>query len=339
MTQQPDAAEPEKEKDKVSADEQVVAGPARLLALIAAGIGLVTYLVGFFTEIPLTNMLAGPLIVGGGLLAGASVLPKAAKALAPAAVVVATGALLLLQFVASVSASTALIIALVLALLQAAAAILAVLLDAGIVKAPAPRPSAPAGYGPYAGYPQGQGRDAGYYGAQQGYGQPPQYGQQPPGYGQQGAYGQPGYGQGQPGYGQPGYGPQPGAQQPAAQQPAAQPPVAQQAGAQQAPAQWGQQVPPPGQQPAQQQPGQQQPDQPAQPDQSSEPPTTAWYTGGTAKVRPSGPENGSPSEAVTEVRKQNAAATPPAGQAMHRKGDDEPRTQVIRPGAGEVDDR
>jgi hypothetical protein len=206
-----------------SSDAQLAPGPARLLALLAAGLGVVIYLVGFFGELALATLIIGPLLLGGGLLAGAAVLPKVGRVLLPAAVAIATGALLLLQLVATEVAPLVAIVALVLALLQVAAAVGAVLIDAGMVKAPARRPAAPqqgyppqyGGYGGQPGYgqPQGYGQypeqpgygQAGGYGAPPGYGQP--YGGPPPGYGQQPGYGAPqGYGQaygGQPGYGSP----------------------------------------------------------------------------------------------------------------------------------------
>ncbi|HYH31954.1 MAG TPA: DUF5336 domain-containing protein [Pseudonocardia sp.] len=187
---------------------QLAPGPARLLALVAAGLGLVVYLIGFL-DLGLATTFVGVLIVGGGLLAGAALLPKVGRVLVPAAVMVTTGTLLFLQMVTSGSTPTPVIIALVLAFLQTVAVIGAVLLDAGLVKAPAPRPSAPPGYGQpggYGQYPPGYGQQGGYgqYGASpQGYGQPGAYG-----YGQPGQYGQPGYGQ--QGYGAPGgYGQQP----------------------------------------------------------------------------------------------------------------------------------
>ena len=198
---------------------QLAPGPARMLVLAAAGLGLVIYVLGF-VDLGLANTLTGFLLLGGGLLAGAAVLPKVGRVLVPAAVGVVAGMLQQLQTVAGGGSSTTAIIALVLAFLQSVAVIGAVLLDAGLVKAPAPKPRAPQGYGQpggYGQYPQGYGQQSGYgqYGAQQGYGQQgygaPGYGQpgQP---GQPGQYGQPGYGQqGQQGYGAPGgYGqPQP----------------------------------------------------------------------------------------------------------------------------------
>jgi hypothetical protein len=174
---------------------QLAPGPARLLALATLGLGLVIYVLGF-VESGLSGSLIGFLLLGGGLLTGAALLPKVGRVLVPGAVTVVTGTLFLLQAVVPGGASNTAIVALVLALFQSVAVIGAVLLDAGLVKAPAPRPRAPQGYGQpggYGQYPPGYGQPGGYgYGPQQGYGAP--------GYGQPGQYGQ------QPGYGQPGYG-------------------------------------------------------------------------------------------------------------------------------------
>jgi hypothetical protein len=166
-----------------------------------AALGVVTYLLSF-VEAGLSGSLIGFLLLGGGLLAGAALLPKVGRVLVPATVIVVTGTLFLLQAVAQGGSSTTAIVALVLAFLQSAAAIGAVLLDSGLVKAPAPRPRAPQGYGQpggYGQYPPGYGQPGGYgqYGPQQGY---PQQGYGAPGYGQPGQYGQ------QQGYGQQGYG-------------------------------------------------------------------------------------------------------------------------------------
>jgi hypothetical protein len=202
-----------------STEPQLAPGPARLLALVAAGLGIVIYLIGFL-DLGLATTFIGVLLVGGGLLAGSALLPKVGRVLVPAAVMVTTGTLLFLQMVTSGSSPTPVIIALVLAFLQAIAVIGAVLLDAGLVKAPAPRASTPPGYGQpggYGQYPPGYGQP-GQYGQPGGYGQPGFGQQQPgygaPGYGQPGQYAQPGYGQqgyGAPGgYGQQPWGPAPG---------------------------------------------------------------------------------------------------------------------------------
>ena len=187
-------------------DGQLAPGPARLAVLAAAGLGILIYLLGFL-DLGFANSLVGALLLGGGLLAGAAVLPKTGRVVVPAAVVVTTGFLLFLQLVTDGGASATTIIALVLAFLQCVAAVGAVLLEGGLVKAPAPRPSTPSGYAQPPGYgsPQGYGQQGGYgqytpppgYGQQPGYAAPPGYGQYG---GQQGGYGQPGYGPG--GFGQ-----------------------------------------------------------------------------------------------------------------------------------------
>ncbi len=197
-----DAAPSSESTASAAEASQLAPGPARLLVLAAAGLGLVIYVLGF-VEVGLSGSLIGFLLLGGGLLAGAAVLPKVGRVLVPAAVIVVTGTLFLLQAVAEGGASTTAIIALVLALLESVAVIGAVLLDAGLVKAPAPRPRAPQGYGQpgaYGQYPPGYGQPGGYgqYGAQQ-QGYPQQGFGGPAGYGQPGQYGQ------QPGFGQPGY--------------------------------------------------------------------------------------------------------------------------------------
>jgi uncharacterized protein DUF5336 len=189
-------------------------GTARLLALAAAGLGLLVYLLGFFGggdssglsgafSAGLVALLIAPLMLVGGLLAGASVLPKAGRVLLPGAIIALTGALLLLQIVAAGDAPGVVVFALIVAVLEAAAAIVAYLMDAGII-------SAPAGAG-------GRRQPA----PQPGYGQPPGYGP-PGGYGGPPAYGPPstpglppafGGGGAQPGaapHAQPGWGPPPG---------------------------------------------------------------------------------------------------------------------------------
>lgn len=206
MTQQPPIGAP------TAADASAGRGPAqaRLLGLVAAGLGLVGYVVAFFSSTPLTLGVIGALLVGGGLLAGAAALPKITGVLAPAAVAIVTGTLLTLQAVVGGASNTTTIISLVLAFLQSVAAVGAVLLATGVVAAAVPRPRRPHGHG-----------QPGYGYGPQGYGQPG-YGQQQayPGHGQQQPY--PGYGQ-QPGYGQPGPGQQPTGQQAVGPPPAQQP--------------------------------------------------------------------------------------------------------------------
>lgn len=211
MTQQPESTTTAARKT-----HQLAPGPARLLVLGAAALVVVIYVLGFFDEFAFTANLAGGLVIGGGLLAGAAVLPKVGRVLVPAVVLLAVGTLQLLQLVTVTAGQefgdgpgAVQVIGLVLAFIALALAAGALLMDAGIIKAPVPRPATPPGYGqPYGG---GYGQQPGYGGQYGG------YGQQPPAYGQPGQ--QPGYGAG---YGQPGYG-QPGGQTPGAQPTGAQP--------------------------------------------------------------------------------------------------------------------
>ncbi|MBW0270820.1 hypothetical protein ATM97_07315 [Nocardia sp. MH4] len=228
-----------------------------ILTAATAGLGVLTFLLGF---LPFVG--AKPVTIGGttvssdetdsffayfggsatlsivllaGLLAGVSLLPKQ-KLLGAAAAAAVAGLFGVLALTFSVPEGAELefgaYIVIVFALLTAAAAIVAVLFELGIIKPPAPKPA----------QPQQQPGQYGQYGQQQGYGQQG-YGQ---GTGQQ-PYGQAGYGQGQTGgqyptqspYGQqsqpsvpqPSYG-QPGqqAQQPSYGQPQ-QSPYGQQYGA------------------------------------------------------------------------------------------------------------
>ena len=54
-----------------------------VLALAAAGLGLAVYLLGFFGDVSVTSSFGGPLLVGGGLLAGTAVLPQVGRVLVP----------------------------------------------------------------------------------------------------------------------------------------------------------------------------------------------------------------------------------------------------------------
>lgn len=187
------------------------AGPVRLLSLVAAALGIIVYLLGFFGEFRFSINLFGPFVLGGALLSGAAILPRTGRLLTAAAVVTATGGLMFLQLLAAGGAPTVGVIAGALAVVQTIVAVGALLLDIGVITAPAPRPARSAApYGQQGGFPQGYGQQGpGGYG-QQGYpGQPGQQGQ--PGYGQQppfgaqpqqfGPQGQPGFGA-QPGFGQ-----------------------------------------------------------------------------------------------------------------------------------------
>jgi hypothetical protein len=176
-----------------SDDGRLKKGPARLLASVAAGLAGVVYLLGFAASPGLGTLVAAPLVIGGGFLAGAATLPRSRRLLVPAAVVAVIGALLLLQvFVAEPLTTIIGVLTVVLAFLVAGAAVAAVLFDAGLVRLPAPTPQDRGGY-PGAGYP----------GYAQGYGYPQQYPGYPPpgqyggGYGRPGPYGGPGYGSGE----------------------------------------------------------------------------------------------------------------------------------------------
>lgn len=212
MTQQPEST-----STAARTDAQLAPGPARLLALGAAALAVVIYLLGFFDAIPFTTGTIGAMIIGGGFLAGAAVLPAVGRVLLPGVVLLLVGTLQLLQAVTSNAGSefgggtsAIWIVGLVLAFLAVALAAGALLMDAGIIKPPAPRQNAPAGYGQpgygQGGYPGQQGYGYGQPGYGPGYGQPPYGGQ--PGYGGQPPAGPPGYGQ-QGGYGQAPYGPAP----------------------------------------------------------------------------------------------------------------------------------
>jgi hypothetical protein len=164
---------------------------ALILPLVAAGLGLVAYLVAFADDVSgnVTYLLAA------GMLAGLSVLPSIPKGFVPVAAVLA-GVQTLLQLqgiIKSPSVQGLDIVLLIVALLETAAVVLAFLLAEGIVKFE-PKPA-----NPYAGQQQGQ---PGGWNPQSGafpqQGQHPQHGapqqapqQQAPGqFGQQQQFGQ-----------------------------------------------------------------------------------------------------------------------------------------------------
>ncbi|MEV6714238.1 DUF5336 domain-containing protein [Lentzea sp. NPDC051208] len=162
---------------------------ALILPLVAAGLGLVAYLVAFADDVSgnVTYLLAA------GLLAGLSVLPSTPKGFVPvAAVLAAVQMLLQLQgIIKSPSVQGLDIVLLIVALLETAAIVLAFLLAEGIVKFE-PKPA-----NPYAGQQQGQ---PGGWNPQSGafpqQGQHPQHGApqqqapQQPQFGQQQQFGQ-----------------------------------------------------------------------------------------------------------------------------------------------------
>jgi hypothetical protein len=111
-----------------------------------------------------------------GLLAGVSLLPKAKNFAAVVAAVASLGALLLIEDTIGASGrGWALWFAVAAGVLQAVLAIAAVLLDAGVITPPAPRPKYDQYYGQYGGY---YGQQQSPYG-QSGYGA--QYGGYPSG--------------------------------------------------------------------------------------------------------------------------------------------------------------
>lgn len=120
------------------------AGAARMLAVTAAGLAVLFYLLGFLGDVGIATGEVGILLIGGGLLVGASVLPQVGRVLLPGAVAVVVGMLVLLQIVASGGSSGLLVGALVVAFLEALAAVTAFLLDVGLVTPPVPRAAPPA---------------------------------------------------------------------------------------------------------------------------------------------------------------------------------------------------
>ncbi|MFE3546094.1 DUF5336 domain-containing protein [Nocardia sp. NPDC059177] len=215
-----------------------------LLTAAAAGLGVVTFLLGFAPFVGITLLKTtetasvfettgsgnATLVLLAALLAGLSLLPKQnVRGVAAAVAVAALAGIVVslikagdgteLQWGSFVMTALSLVVAVLL--------VLALLFDLGIIKAPAPKPAQPQQPGQYGQYGQQQYGQQGGYGQQQ-YGQPGGYGQPSTGgqfptqspYGQQSQPSvpqapQPSYGQ-QPG--QPSYGQQPGQQSPYGQQ-------------------------------------------------------------------------------------------------------------------------
>ena len=142
-----------------------------MLALGVAVLGLVQYFLGFSDTGDVG--LGGVFLLGGGLLAAMTALPKVPKTLPFAALFSVLGALYVLDTLIGMQTSPGIVtVILILGILQMAAAVVALLVEQGIVKAPAPKPAAPS-YGGQYGQP-----------GQQQYGQPgQQYGQQQSGHG------------------------------------------------------------------------------------------------------------------------------------------------------------
>ncbi|MGH3929463.1 MAG: DUF5336 domain-containing protein, partial [Pseudonocardiaceae bacterium] len=148
---------------------------AKILAIATGGLGLVIYFLSFGDDVGgYLRGLTGVLLLGGGLLAAASVLPKVPATLVPAAVAVATGTLFLLIDVAAgpplLGGGSAVpglaIVALILAFLELAAVVLALLMSVGLMNMPPrSRPLRPQSWEPQqsGGYP-GQAAPGGYPG-------------------------------------------------------------------------------------------------------------------------------------------------------------------------------
>ena len=182
---------------------------ARLLGLVAAGLGVLTLLLGFTTLAGSSNFFeaAGPfpylliVLLIGGLLAGLGSIPKLDSRTPVAAVLVVGGFLSLLVLIINlakrdeVDMAYGAYLVLLSALLLVVAAVGALLMETGLIAAQQRSARRGAGHPP-GGFGQGE---FGQTGAQGQYGQPSgsyAAGQQQGGYGEQGGYGA-GQGQGQ----------------------------------------------------------------------------------------------------------------------------------------------
>ncbi|GHG49759.1 MULTISPECIES: DUF5336 domain-containing protein [Amycolatopsis] len=148
-----------------------------LLALVVAGLGLVQYFLGFSDNGEVG--LGGTFLLGGGLLAAMTALPKGPKTLPFAALFSVLGALEVLDTLVGMQTSPGIVtVILILGILQMLAAVGALLIAHDVIKPPSPKPATPSYSGQY-GQP-----------GQQQYGQQGQQGQQ---------FGQPGHGPVAPG--------------------------------------------------------------------------------------------------------------------------------------------
>jgi hypothetical protein len=184
-------------------------GESKLPLYLVVGVavlGLLVYLLNFAPTFIIKGDLGGGGRAGdgglavvaallAGLLAGVGLLPKAKSHLGVVAAIATLGPLLALaeaiNTLGGVTAEWGIWMILGLSVLQAAAAIAAVLLEAGVIKAPVPRPKYDPyqQYGQYGQYPQQYGQQA-YYGQPAAQPQPPspQQAPQPSGYGSQYGY-------------------------------------------------------------------------------------------------------------------------------------------------------
>ncbi|MBW4716065.1 DUF5336 domain-containing protein [Saccharothrix obliqua] len=193
-----------------------------ILPLVAAGLGLIAYLLAFADDVPSFGTVE--YLLAAAALAGLTALPKAPKLLPAAAVLSAVPTLLFLQGIIKSEGSVKgmHIVLLIIALLETAAIVLSLLVDTGVVKfepKPANPYGQPGGWNPQSGaFPQpgqqqpGQyGPPSGQFGAQQPPQQQPGGAPQPTSYmPQPGQFNQPGQQQpGQPGTPPGGFGGQP----------------------------------------------------------------------------------------------------------------------------------
>jgi Family of unknown function (DUF5336) len=193
------------------AKEPVESKLPQYLTYAVVGFGLAAYFASYGPMFGLTSDIAGGgHFAGGGqsvvalllaaLLAGVGLLPKAKSYLPVATVISVLGLLLAISetvnTTSGVSAQWGMYLVLAFALFQSVTAVAALLLEAGVITPPVPKPKFDPyqqQYGQYGQYPQQQ------------------YGQQQPYYGQHAAQAQPGH-QAPPGYGSQqygGYGPGP----------------------------------------------------------------------------------------------------------------------------------
>ncbi|HTQ15976.1 DUF5336 domain-containing protein [Mycobacterium sp.] len=177
------------------------------LTFAVIGLGLAAYFASFGPTFALSSDLGGGTSIGGGgsqsvaaavlaaLLAAVGVLPKANRHLGVVAAISVLGLLLAVSEAVNtpngVTVQWGMWVILTFTLLQAVSAVGALLFDAGVISAPAPRPKYDPyqqQYGQYGQYPQQYGQQQPYYGQPQAGLQAPQ---QPAGYGSQqyGGYG------------------------------------------------------------------------------------------------------------------------------------------------------
>ncbi|MCP3798782.1 DUF5336 domain-containing protein [Allokutzneria sp. A3M-2-11 16] len=157
-----------------------------ILSLVAAGLGLVAFLCGFAADARGAGSSA--YLLGGAVLAGFSVLPKAPKLLWAAVPLSVVAALGMLQTMITASTITGMFVVIfIVSLLQAGAVVVALLADIEVIKLqPKPQYGPPGGWNPASGgFPQPYGQQPGQF-PQQGYPQQPQQPQQTQQFGQPG---------------------------------------------------------------------------------------------------------------------------------------------------------